>query len=36
MIHALVVTIVLFTGNFRDGEGRIVCYPGQKLSIDRG
>ncbi len=29
--HALVVTILLLTGNFRDGAGRLVCYPGQKL-----
>jgi TM2 domain-containing membrane protein YozV len=29
--HALVVTILLLTGSFRDGEGRLVCYPGQKL-----
>lgn len=31
LIHAFVVTIMLLTGNFRDGEGRIVCYPGQEL-----
>ncbi len=29
--HALFVTIALLTGNFRDGSGRLVCYPGQKL-----
>ena len=29
--HALMVTIQLLTGSFRDGQGRIVCYPGQKL-----
>ncbi len=29
--HSFVVTIQLFTGNFRDGEGRRVPYPGQKL-----
>ncbi len=29
--HAFVVTIQLLTGNFKDGEGRSVCYPGQKL-----
>jgi TM2 domain-containing membrane protein YozV len=28
--HSLTVTILLLTGNFRDGEGRLVCYPGQK------
>ncbi len=29
--HALLVTIQLLVGSFRDGRGRIVCYPGQKL-----
>ena len=29
--HALAVTILLLTGNFRDGEGHRVCYPGQRL-----
>jgi TM2 domain-containing membrane protein YozV len=33
--HALAVTIQLFTGNYRDGEGRLVCYPGQKLDRQR-
>lgn len=32
-VHALVVTILLLTGNFRDGQGRIVCYPGQRLGL---
>jgi hypothetical protein len=35
LAHSLVVTIQLLTGNFRDGRGRVVCYPGQKL-IQRG
>lgn len=34
--HAFIVTIVLLTGNFKDGEGRVVCYPGQNLTIHRG
>lgn len=34
--HAFVVTIMLLTGNFRDGEGRRVCYPGQQLTSRRG
>lgn len=34
-VHALVVTILLLTGNFRDGQGRIVCYPGQRLAGHR-
>ena len=34
--HAFIVTILLLTGNFRDGEGLRVCYPGQKLKQTRG
>ncbi|MDY6842826.1 MAG: NINE protein [Thermodesulfobacteriota bacterium] len=30
--HTLVVTIRLLTGSFEDGEGHIVCYPGQELN----
>ena len=29
--HAFVTTIRLLVGNQRDGEGRRVCYPGQRL-----
>lgn len=29
--HSLTTTIALLTGSFRDGQGRQVCYPGQKL-----
>jgi TM2 domain-containing membrane protein YozV len=35
-VHALAVTIMLLTGNFRDGDGHVVCYPGQKLDVSRG
>jgi hypothetical protein len=31
-IHAFVVTIMLLTGSFRDGDGHLVCYPGQRLT----
>lgn len=31
--HALLVTVLLLTGSFRDGEGRLVCYPGQRLGL---
>ncbi len=31
-IHTFIVTIMLLTGSFRDGKGRLVCYPGQKLN----
>jgi TM2 domain-containing membrane protein YozV len=34
--HALIVTIMLLTGSFRDGDGHVVCYPGQKLDATRG
>lgn len=34
-IHTLIVTIMLLTGSFRDGEGRLICYPGQKLRARR-
>lgn len=30
-LHTLIVTIMLLTGSFRDGRGKLVCYPGQKL-----
>ncbi len=29
--HSFVVSIQLLTGTFKDGSGRPVCYPGQKL-----
>lgn len=31
-IHTFIVTIMLLTGSFRDGKGRLVCYPGQRLN----
>lgn len=30
-LHTFIVTIMLLTGTFRDGHGRLVLYPGQKL-----
>jgi len=30
--HSLIVTIMLLTGSFEDGEGCTVCYPGQELN----
>jgi TM2 domain-containing membrane protein YozV len=33
--HAFVTTILLLIGSYRDGEGRPVCYPGQRLSPRR-
>lgn len=32
--HAFAVTILLLTGNLRDGDGRPVCYPGQRPRLD--
>ena len=32
-LHTFIVTIMLLTGSFRDGHGRLVCYPGQKLNL---
>ncbi len=32
-IHTFVVTIMLLTGSFNDGQGRVICYPGQKLYL---
>jgi TM2 domain-containing membrane protein YozV len=29
--HALWATIALLTGNYRDGNGLRVCYPGQRV-----
>ena len=31
LLHTLITTILLLTGNFKDGKGRYVCYPGQKI-----
>src|SRR5688500_9942578 len=33
--HAFVVKILLLTGNFRDGDGRLVYYPGQPVRSRR-
>jgi TM2 domain-containing membrane protein YozV len=31
VIHTYAVTYLLLVGKFRDGEGRLVTYPGQKI-----
>jgi TM2 domain-containing membrane protein YozV len=33
--HSFVVTIMLLTGSFKDGSGRTVRYPGQKLNTPK-
>ena len=30
-LHTFIITIMLLTGSFKDGDGHYVCYPGQKL-----
>ena len=30
-IHTFIVTILLLIGAFRDGQGKLVCYSGQRL-----
>lgn len=30
-LHTFIVTIMLLTGSIKDGQGRLVCYPGQRL-----
>lgn len=30
-LHTFIITIMLLVGSFKDGQGRLVCYPGQKL-----
>jgi len=34
-LHTLIVTIMLLTGSIKDGRGRLVCYPGQRLSLEK-
>lgn len=31
-LHTFIITIMLLTGSFKDGSGKYVCYPGQKLN----
>jgi TM2 domain-containing membrane protein YozV len=31
-LHTFIITIMLLTGTFKDGEGNIICYPGQRLA----
>ncbi|MDE0959604.1 MAG: hypothetical protein OSB09_02385 [Planctomycetota bacterium] len=34
-IHTFIVTIMLLIGSFRDGDGHLVCYPGQRLNGEK-
>lgn len=31
-LHTFIITIMLLTGSFKDGEGKYICYPGQRLA----
>lgn len=31
-LHTFIITIMLLIGVFKDGKGKIICYPGQRLS----
>ncbi len=30
LIHTVIVTYLLLVGQYRDGQGRLICYPGQR------
>jgi len=32
VLHTFIITIMLLTGSFNDGDGKLICYPGQRLS----
>ena len=32
IIHTIIITILLLTGSYKDGSGKIVAYPNQKLT----
>lgn len=34
-LHTFIVTIMLLTGSIKDGQGRLVCYPGQRLGREK-
>lgn len=31
VIHTIIVTFMLLVGSYKDGQGKIITYPGQKL-----
>lgn len=31
-LHTFIITIMLLTGSFKDGKGKYICYPGQRLA----
>ena len=34
-LHTFIVTIMLLTGSIKDGDGHLVCYPGQRLGQEK-
>ncbi len=32
VLHTFIITIMLVTGSYKDGSGKVVCYPGQKIT----
>lgn len=34
LIHTLIVTVMLLTGTYKDGSGKTVTYPGQRLNYN--
>ncbi len=34
-LHTFIVTIMLLTGSIKDGQGRLVCYPVQRLAQEK-
>lgn len=33
-LHTFIITILLLTGSFKDGRGKTICYPGQRLTCN--
>lgn len=31
-LHTFIITIMLLTGSFKDGSGKTICYPGQRIT----
>ena len=31
LIHTIIVTYLLLTGQYRDGQGKLITYPGQNI-----
>ena len=34
IIHTLIVSILLLTGSYKDGNGDVITYPGQTIKIN--